>query len=456
VCVHRSRTIPFFSVNFTCAGKLTTAIIRNSGTVGTPWILRFVCQNATRSEIVEQRKTRRDHTVREIAFERNDQARMGNMNNRKLSARMLAAGCFALATVAWPVLCNAGAADSKKSPAIQFDQPEFDFGFLLPGKGTTLTHKFTFHNKGSKALEIHSVGQACRTEAKCPVKALRPGGSSYVQITTVLPKEYTNTEEFSRQIRVETNDPAHPFTELTIKARFAFSLKWEPKNIDLGRFVAGQSGDSTITIESLTKDSSRISKCSYNEKILDVRLTTREGSELSSPTITGSGIHRAGTASDTGKNKKTLRKEQALVLIRVKPEAPEGSFFETVTLNTGRSDIPSIKVPVSGCVVRGVDVEPKEVFFGIVRTAQQVDLDVRIASQSSDFQVASIASDVPAVKARFSKEDKGYRIRVTLDPAQINGPFEGALTVHTKSPAKSEIKIPVRGMVKLSPKAQGT
>ena len=141
--------------------------------------------------------------------------------------------------------------------------------------------------------------------------------------------------------------------------------------------------------------------------------------------------------------------------MRVLPDAPEGLFVDTLILRTDRSDIPEIRIPVSGHVIRSLAVEPEEIFWGIIREAKIVEKDIRIVTQDPNFLVIDAVCGVPGIQAQIHKEKSGYRVRVSFDPTRASGPIEGDLRIRTKSPSEGEIKIPIRGLVKIAAKATG-
>ncbi|MBK8574267.1 MAG: DUF1573 domain-containing protein [Elusimicrobia bacterium] len=97
-------------------------------------------------------------------------------------------------------------------PKAQFTESRYDFG-VLP-QGSTTTHTFSVKNVGDKPLKIESVKTTCGCTVASPTNSLiAPGDVGQIQVTF---DPQGRLGDISKQIRVETNDPHHPMSFLTI------------------------------------------------------------------------------------------------------------------------------------------------------------------------------------------------------------------------------------------------
>jgi len=319
------------------------------------------------------------------------------------------------------------AKEKAREPAIEFVERVFDFGLCPPGQETILTHDFVLKNTGDAPLELLSVHNDCRTIAICPERTIPPAQSSFVRVTSTVPAENATSGGFRRTIRVLTNDRAHPYVELHMKAKFALSLKWEPERIKFGPIAEGEKSEILITIESRTTETFGILSWKCKSQNLQAEVKS----------IKASSAHRK--ADDT---------PQQEIIVRLDGDIPTGLFVDTLILDTDRSDISSIEVPVSAQVLPAVRVEPSSVYLGIVRPGEIVRQDIAIRTTEPGFQIRRIVNHIAGLKATATRESDGYRIRLVFDTDRGEEIVDGQLILRTNSPVCKEIVVGVRGLVK--------
>jgi hypothetical protein len=130
-------------------------------------------------------------------------------------------------------------------PEIKFEKIICDFGEVGPSEKLTGELKFT--NIGEGLLEITKVGRCCGIVTRLDKMEYEPGESGILEVEwNSGPREMT----FTRQLVVHSNDPNAPATNLTIKAKVALQITWEPKRLNL--FLNEENaGCPNITISSL-------------------------------------------------------------------------------------------------------------------------------------------------------------------------------------------------------------
>lgn len=99
------------------------------------------------------------------------------------------------------------------SAAIAFDTERHDFGNINENGGKATT-EFVFHNTGDAPLVIISVTTSCGcTKPDYPKRPVAPGDSAAIKVA-YNPKGRPG--EFSKVIKVTTNDPSHEVVKLRI------------------------------------------------------------------------------------------------------------------------------------------------------------------------------------------------------------------------------------------------
>jgi len=133
-------------------------------------------------------------------------------------------------------------------PEIKFEKMICDFGEVGPKTKNTGELKFT--NVGEGLLEITKVGKCCGVVATLDKMEYKPGESGALKVEW---SSGAREMKFARQVVVHSNDPNAPATTLTIKAKVALQIDWEPKRLRL--FLDEENaGCSNITISSLDNE----------------------------------------------------------------------------------------------------------------------------------------------------------------------------------------------------------
>jgi len=115
-------------------------------------------------------------------------------------------------------------------PRITFDKVVYDFGEI--GPETRHTGKFEFKNTGDAPLKIVRVRSCCgvATRGVKSGQIYAPGESGALEL------DYTATSHpgsMSRKLHIQSNDPKQSVVTLTIKAKIARRVEYEPKQLRL-------------------------------------------------------------------------------------------------------------------------------------------------------------------------------------------------------------------------------
>lgn len=122
-------------------------------------------------------------------------------------------------------------------PDIQFEKLVHDFGEVE--RGTVVDHNYSFRNIGDRDLTISRVTSCCGVRAYLPEpQVIPPGGEGEVRVTYTVKGAVGRRK--SKMIRVHSNDPDQPVTELTITGLLRPPLSPTPKFLDFGEVPRGE------------------------------------------------------------------------------------------------------------------------------------------------------------------------------------------------------------------------
>ena len=115
-------------------------------------------------------------------------------------------------------------------PGISFASESFSLGKIQ--SGSFKKFQFDFKNTGNAVLIINEIKASCGcTEATPSQKEIPPGAGGAIKVTF---DSHGFQGQVKKEIKVWTNDPRHPETELKFDAQVLPTLLVEPKNIDYG------------------------------------------------------------------------------------------------------------------------------------------------------------------------------------------------------------------------------
>jgi len=134
------------------------------------------------------------------------------------------------------------------------------------------------------------------------------------------------------------------------------------------------------------------------------------------------------------------------------PEAPEGLLSGNVKLQTGVKQQPELELSLSGYIKPTVTVTPGMVNFGnFDPKGEAVRRNIMIIDnvpQRQNFAVTKAETTVPGISAAVVPIDKGrVRVDLVVDDKIKKGVFEGELKIQTTDKAKSDVKVPIRGVI---------
>ena len=135
--------------------------------------------------------------------------------------------CFKTVVVLSAALFSCGTLLAQAGPKIEASESQYSFGSVY--QGTVVKHVFTLRNAGKDTLQIENVRSSCGcTVAMVDKKNVAPGESTLVEASF-------NSDRFaghvSKDIYVQSNDPAQPVTKLSLTGEVKVDLSISPGTI---------------------------------------------------------------------------------------------------------------------------------------------------------------------------------------------------------------------------------
>ncbi len=285
--------------------------------------------------------------------------------------------------------------------------------------GLSLSHRFSFRNRGSQTVEITDVRPSCGCLApKLEKRCLQAGESAELLLEVNTLTQPAGLHSW-RITLLYKNGEVEQELPLYIRARIVTEITVEPPSLAIYT-------DSTIGHE--------ITVIDRRTEPLMVRAVP-----TSSPYVrTHLGeLHR----DDAGHWRRTIR-------VEVTNDCPEGTHIETLRICTSDPLYSELKVPftIFKRARRQVSAAPASVVLS--QPANQ-PLPARIvllsAAEDGEVHIDRIESDHPAIDCRWA-QGPGHQatLKIRVDHKQIPGDrLRAAVHVHVSQPAAETITIPV-------------
>ena len=344
---------------------------------------------------------------------------------RKLAlVRTLAAGA-ALALVAAslpaPALAQAAAGSAPKLVVVEDKK---DLGTVA--KGEPMKHTFVLKNAGTADLLVTDVKPACGCTVSEYDKVIKPGGEGKIALTVDTKNLQGAT---SKTALVQTNDPAMPQTTLYVMAFVKPYVDVLPYGFFRIQALTGEPATSELVLAS-DEPTFAPTKVEAPYKFLKTALTEVPEKER----IAGKGA------------------KQYKLALTAPADAPEGLLSGYVKLQTGVVKQPDLEISISGYIKPTVTITPNTINFGnFDPKGEAVRRNVMLINnnpQRENFAVTKAETSVSGISAAIVPVDKGrIRVDLSVDEKIKKGVFEGELKIQTNDTAKSNVSIPIRGVI---------
>lgn len=136
-------------------------------------------------------------------------------------------------------------------PAIHLEEARFSFGELP--EGPEARHEFVVANTGKGDLKIDRIQTSCGcTSSTIGKKELKPGEKT---VLTAIYDTNNRPGPFTKEIRIFSNDPAHPETvaviEGMVKGKPVPSIGIEPTTVNVGKIRKGEKTTLKVVISNI-------------------------------------------------------------------------------------------------------------------------------------------------------------------------------------------------------------
>ena len=336
--------------------------------------------------------------------------------------RTLAAGsalAVAAASLSAPALAQAAAA-----PKLVVVEDKKDLGTIA--KGEPMKHTFVLKNAGTADLQIADVKPSCGCTVSEYDKAIKPGGEGKITLTV-------DTKNFqgatSKTALVLTNDPAMPQATLYVMAFVKPYVDVLPYGFFRIQALTGETATSELILAS---DEPTFAPTKVEAPYKFLKASLAEVPEKERVAGKGARQYKLGLTSPA--------------------DAPEGLLSGYVKLQTGVPKQPELEISVSGYIKPTVTITPATINFGnFDPKGEAVRRNVMLINnnpQRENFAVTKAETSVSGISAAIVPVDKGrIRVDLSVDEKIKKGVFEGELKIQTNDTAKSNVSIPIRGVI---------
>lgn len=322
-------------------------------------------------------------------------------------------------------------AGSAALPKLTVPDPIKDFG-TVP-KGTKLTWDFTIRNTGQKDLEVLSVQPACGCTIAEFDKIIKPGQSGKIHAVV---DTTTFTGPIAKGIAVQTNDPAAPVAQLTMRANVKPFVEAAPGYL---RYLLseGETRKQSTTLYS------------EDQKPFDIVRVETPADYIK---VEYAKIEDASARVNGGREGQNQWRVDVTV---GGPDAPIGPLAEKVKIYTTSEHQPEYELSVTGLVRPSITFSPPSLNFGEVAPAdaaatRMVTIKTNSMIAPEHFQVTKVETSTEAVVAEASAtETPGtYNVTIRIPKGAKAGAISGDVKIHTTDPMYPVVTVPVSGTIK--------
>jgi len=300
-------------------------------------------------------------------------------------------------------------------PKLSFEKQLYDFGKIYGGD--SVNYKFKFKNVGKGELVINTVKTSCGCTAALVSKdKLHSNESGEIEIKFDSGK-YVG--KVSKTITVNSNDPENPAYKLTISGEIIEEVFVNPKRINFGTILKGDSTTKILEIKTLPGVKIHVTKV-----------------ESPSPYITIT--KDKSSADDCFVYQITFNKYDYI-----------GNYSGIIFVYTDSARQERIDVPFSGDAIGDLTFYPEVVSFGNVEKKLEAKRTVIINLVNSDVKIEKVEAIPDFINHSISDlNKKSKRLDLTLSDNRPIGKITGGVKIYTTSVVQPVISIPINGEIK--------
>ena len=208
-------------------------------------------------------------------------------------------------------------------------------------------------------------------------------------------------------------------------------------------------------------DSTKVPKISFDERVYDFGLVSREDLPHHRFTFTNTGqadLIISEVDSSCGCTAALLSAETippgglGEIDVSFNPQGRRGKQKQTVSVYSNAENEPIAQLTVKGTVMAAVDVSPDRVLFGSVNNQQATTKRIRVLdSGEGTLKITHIETSSPFLTTEVGPVHLGkvinYDVKVTLQPGIRMGKFQETLTIHTNNELQPRLNVSIEGNV---------
>ena len=137
----------------------------------------------------------------------------------------------------------------------------------------------------------------------------------------------------------------------------------------------------------------------------------------------------------------------AAVRLRCDTGSAPGALRRTVTVTSNDPERRAQVLALTGTVALIAAAEPPRVYLGPVAPGAEAARSVALRAGNDGVRFVSVEGGAPQLRARLADGDGGRALVLDVAADAPAGPFQTVLRVHTTSPQRPVVEIPVAGRV---------
>ncbi len=245
--------------------------------------------------------------------------------------------------------------DPAPAPKIVFDETFHDFGVIDDTK--TVQHDFVFWNRGDATLVIKGIRASGTGASYFEPSKYEPGERGVIPVVFT-PKGRTGHQ--AKSIRVETNDPKTPITNLRISSDIFSVVSLDPRVFRFEQVEAGSSKTINGTVRLQGED--------FGVTGIEVLGDYVSGKILGTEVI--------DVADETATSTE--------IKITIHDDAPLGWMDSKVIISTDNPKRPTFEAPIWAEVLGPIHVLPAKLPLGVVRDGVQFKRQLLLVSRTGE------------------------------------------------------------------------
>lgn len=263
------------------------------------------------------------------------------------------------------------------APKISCEKPVFDFGSRDASE--VVNHTFELKNTGSTYLLITAVRPACGcTIAQLDKSVIQPGETSKLGAQLSLAGR---GGEIQKPILIESNDPANPALQLSIKGKVATEFAIVPSILTLRQSAPDQPPSGTVQLTSVGRPFG-INRIESSDPSIRVRADPMPGG----------------------------RSQQISASLEKLPESDPQSF--QLTIRTDNPRAPTIDIPAVVVLEKNILANPGKIFIPSGEVSLRKTVIIKVTSGNFN-NIQNISTPSQSINVKTTKFKNHFRLEVS-------------------------------------------